>query len=516
MSRLHIVSKTNNTPCFKLNALLSAFLCALPFTFPSLFVTAWIGLVPFFSCLMSREFMESSNKKAFGSGFLWGFFYCSFIYYWFLRLYPLDFAGLTPHAAIAAVGAAWFGISAFQALFFGLGTLVYRLIGKKSPLILAVIFTLSEFMWHFGEFAMPWCKISITQYKFLPAIQSSALLGSMFVSFLIYTVNAFIACGTENKRYFAVAAVVFFTNILYGAVMLNIPTHYTSKAEFALIQGNIASSEKWRPDSTRKSFDMFHSLSMEAAENHSPDFIVWPESAVPVALESSYKPLFLAVPHETRSALLVGAFGKKEGKITNSLFYIDQNGISDTVYSKRHLVPFGEYLPLRGFFETFIPFVADINMLSGDLYEGKDSAVMQTEHGKIGALVCFDSIFPALARRSVRDGAQLMVLITNDSWYLDSPATSQHAAQAVFRAVENRRYIARCANTGISMLIDEKGRITHSLGALEKGYVSGEAGFTSTNTLYTFIGDIPVYAAAIYILILLTRRFLKWKSKPSA
>lgn len=512
---LYIVSQKNNAPNFALNALISALLCALPFTFPNLFITAWVGLIPFFASLMSDDFFKAKKRTVFRIGFVWGFLYCSFIYYWFCHLYPLDFAGFTPPAAFATVLIAWLGISAVQSLVFGAGTLVYRVIGRKSPIILALIFMLCEFCWYFGDLAMPWCKIGITQYKFLPAIQSSSLLGSLFVSFLIYAVNALIASGAKNKKYLCAAAVLFFSNILYGAIMLNIPVEYTSKAHFSLIQGNISSSEKWESGSAQRSFDMFYDLSIQAAQNADTDFVVWPESAVPIRLESGYKDLFLSVVQDTDSIFLLGSFGEEEGRTSNSLFMIDQNGVNDTFYSKRHLVPFGEYLPMRGFFQTFLPFIADINMLSDDLYQGKESRVMESEFGNIGSLVCFDSIFPTLTRKSVLDGAQVMVLITNDSWYFDSPATYQHAAQAVFRAVENRRAVARCANTGITMLIDERGRIIDSLAPLKKGYVSGELGFTNANTLYTYIGDIPIYAAISYILILLIRRLAsKWKLRP--
>ncbi len=515
MSRLYLSSKNTDNPNFTLNALLSAILCALPFSFPVLLVTAWIGMLPFFASLACDSFLRAKKRRAFSVGFMWGFFYCVFIYYWFLWLYPLDFAGLTALQGGLVVGVAWLGISAFQALFFGAGTLIINIIGRKSPFITAVVFTLCEFMWHFGTFGLPWCKISLTQYKFLPAIQSSALFGSLFVSFIIYAVNAYIAYSAVNKKYLAVSAVLFLSNILYGAVIMNIPVNYTDKAEFALIQGNIASSDKWRPDSAYQSFDMFFSLSAEASEKENPDFTVWPESAVPVSINSSFKEGFLAVPHATDSILLTGAFGEEEGKSSNSLFMVDKNGINPIFYSKRHLVPFGEYLPMRSVLEIIAPFTADINMLSSDLYQGTDSRIMSTDYGKIGSLICFDSIFPALSRQSVLDGAQLLVLVTNDSWYFDSPATYQHCAQAVFRAVENRRSVARCANTGISALIDERGRIKDSLPALEKGYISGELNFTDTHTLYTYIGDALMYAAAVYIIILLIRRCSKWKSRPS-
>lgn len=520
MSRLYKLKNPKLTSSFTLCALASAILCALPFTFPQLYFTAWLGMAPFFYLLMSEKFMTLGKLSAFRVGFLWGFFYCVLIYYWFVRLYPLDFAGLSPAAAVFVIIAAWFGISAFQALFFGLGTLAFRVIGRPRPLLLALIFTLCEFFWQFGELAFPWCKMAVTQYRCLPFIQSAALGGSTLVSFVIYAVSALFAAQKRGKRYIFAAAALFAVNMLYGAILLNIPTSYSNSASFSLIQGNITSDSKWHT-SARELFDTFQDISLESAEQCAPDYIVWPESAVPVALNSAYKDDFLQIPQSADAAFIVGAFGKIDGKTSNSVYLIDKNGVNDAFYSKRHLVPFGEYLPYRGFFEKALPFVADINMLSDDLARGADSAVFSASHGKIGALVCFDSIFAELARDSASDGAELLVLVTNDSWYYDSAATSQHAAQAVFRAVENRRCVARCANTGISMLIDEKGAIKKSLPALQKGFICGELGFTDRATPYTALGDLWLYVGTIYVItiiiikIIQARRLKKWKLKNS-
>lgn len=520
MSRLYITEKGKVSPNFTLNALLSAFLCALPFTCPYLFVTAWVGLVPLFTAITNEKFMKLSRRRAFGVGYLYGLFCLGMIYYWFLRLYPLDFAGLSHAASAGVVLLAWLGISAFQALTFGLGTAIYRIIGKRRPLLLALIFTLCEFAWQFGTLALPWCKISVTQYKCLPFIQCASLGGSLLVSFVIYAINALLALRKRGKKYVIAAAVLFAANMIYGAVSLNMPSDYTDTASFALIQGNISSASKWHTTATEL-FNKFRDLSLEAAEKEHPDYIVWPESAVPVALDSAFKSDFVQIPHKTDGNFIVGAFGKKDGKTTNSVYLITEDGISDTHYSKRHLVPFGEYLPWRGVFEKLLPSLTQINMLSDDLVAGTESAVIQTEHGKIGALVCFDSIFPDLARESVRDGAEMLVIVTNDSWYYDSAATSQHAAQSVFRAVENGRCVARCANTGISMLIDEKGRVKDSLRAMKRGYICDELGFGDKTTLYSVTGDTWLHLGTLYVAILTvigiikSRRIKKWKSKPS-
>ncbi|MBQ9939941.1 MAG: apolipoprotein N-acyltransferase [Clostridia bacterium] len=516
MSILSNLSAVKTGPRFVLFAAVSGLLCGLPFTFPGLFFTAWFGIVPFFCTLLSDSFFGLKKRRAFGTGFVYGFVYCAGIYYWFLRLYPMEFVGFTPFEAGLTVMCAWLGISALQALCFGFGTLLFRFTGKKSPFALAVVFTLCEYSWHFGDFALPWCKIGLTQYKFLPFIQSSSLFGGMFVSFLIYLVGGFLASG--RGKYYILSGVLFFSNLLYGFAVMNMPSQYTDTAQFSLIQGNIASSEKWS-GSVGKTFELFRSLSLESCEDEPCDFTVWPESAVPVSVNSAFGKEFESIQKETDSIFLLGSFGYKEGKVSNSLFMIDQNGICEDFYSKRHLVPFGEYLPGGKVLKRLFPGLGNINMLSEDLYQGKTSGIFETPFGKIGGLICFDSIFPSLSRQSVKDGAQILVLITNDSWYFDSPAVYQHSAQAVFRAVENRRCVVRCANTGISMLIDEKGRITESLEPLKKGYVTGQMGFTDERTLYFYIGDMLVYVMIGYIIFLATEKLKKgdylWKLKKS-
>ena len=155
------------------------------------------------------------------------------------------------------------------------------------------------------------------------------------------------------------------------------------------------------------------------------------------------------------ATVVVGGFVEGEELDENSLIFVSPDGsIEEKVYSKRHLVPFGEYVPLRKLITTLIPPLAEISMLSEDLAPGTDSNVVDTAAGKLGGLICFDSIYETIALDSVRDGAEIIVLGTNDSWFLDSAAVYMHNAQAKLRAVETGRYIVRSANTGISSIID--------------------------------------------------------------
>ena len=120
--------------------------------------------------------------------------------------------------------------------------------------------------------------------------------------------------------------------------------------------------------------------------------------------------------------------------------------------------------------------------------------------GRVGRLVCFDSIYPELARDSAKSGAEMLILSTNDSWYLDSPAVYQHNYHAVLRSVENGRWTLRAANTGISSIISPEGRVTDMLDPLTKGYIVGSACFESERTLYSHIGDSFAFLCALAVI----------------
>ena len=137
-------------------------------------------------------------------------------------------------------------------------------------------------------------------------------------------------------------------------------------------------------------------------------------------------------------------------------------------------------------------------MLSSDLTAGKDSALFETEWGKIGSLICFDSIYEQLTVDSVRDGAELMVISSNDSWFFDSAAVYQHQSQAQLRAIESGRYILRSANTGIPTIISPKGELLSWIDPLVDGYAVSEVATVSKNTLYTVVGNLLVYLSIAF------------------
>ena len=195
------------------------------------------------------------------------------------------------------------------------------------------------------------------------------------------------------------------------------------------------------------------------------------------------------------------------------LFYPDGT-VDDLTYKKRRPVPFGEYVPMAWLFERVFPALTEISMLSRNTTPGEDTALFYTEDGVFGGLICFDSIYPALTRDSVRDGAELILLSTDDSWFDGSFAKSLHMRHAVLRAVENGRSIVRTGNTGLSGTIDAYGETQILVECDEIGHGIAEVELRSATTVYTEVGEFfPLLLLAFLVLLPLSQKLKFRKGK---
>ena len=500
--------------------LASALLSALPLSFPSLFLLSWVSFVPFFLVLL-RKRGEGSALGAIGRGVFFGFFYHFFVYFWFLWLYPLDFAGLNRIASLCVVLLAWIGISLIHGLLYALPTLLCHLLSKRfrsAPFLLfsaILAILLAERLTETSELAFPWVRLALGQYRATALIQSASLFGMEGLEFLILSVSALITLAPlwEKKRRLlalSLAGGIFAANLLFGALRLWTSPKGGEGLFVTSVQGNILSGEKW--DGGNTALETYVSLT-EGGVDEACGLVVWPESAVTSNLyeNETLLTLYQALSEKVDAPLLTGCFWKKGTQSTNSAILLDGESVSEP-YSKQILVPFGERMPYRKLLSSVFPFLTQINMLSDDLAPGTDSALMELDGKRIGSVICFESVFPDLVRKSVRDGAELLVIVTNDSWYEDSPAVWQHLAQAVFRSVENHRSVVRCANSGVSAFIDEKGQILSELGPLQQGTLSSRVTYSEETTLFSLTGSLvfPVGSAVfglwLTLLILRERR----------
>ncbi len=497
----------------------SAVLTALSFLFPALSWLAYISLVPVFLLLF---WSKKKNKTLFFYGWLFGTLLYLAVLHWLLQLHPLDFLDFSKPVSFLIVFTGWILISLFEGLFHGFFFLLFRRLSLgdwRDIFTLSFLWILMEWAQGLGILGFPFCRLSLTQYQNLPFIQSASLFGAFFLSFLLVFCSASAAFFLTNlrkgkKKILAGALALCLLNNCYGIIQINKASEPAGTLKIALIQGNISSNQKWADNTASAIFQTYEALTKQVLEAEQPDLVIWPETVLPLDLnDTSYLEKLQNTASDFQTPLIVGGFyyDSQEKKDYNGVYYIQSDGmVSFPMYAKRKLVPFGEFLPFRNVLGKLFPVLKDINAAGSDLEPGRESVTTPlTSLGTFGSLVCFDSIFPHIARESVKNGAQLLNVVTNDSWFKDSAGVYHHNAHAVLRAVENRRWITRTANTGISCFISPAGEITEPLDPLTTGYTVSEVSLCSGETFYTKTGDLLLYAGIFYLLLI--RKEKKWK-----
>ncbi|HSL91703.1 MAG TPA: apolipoprotein N-acyltransferase, partial [Candidatus Limnocylindrales bacterium] len=269
-------------------------------------------------------------------------------------------------------------------------------------------------------------------------------------------------------------------------------------------QGGIDQSMKWNPAFQSRTLEIYAKLSREV-RSKGAEVIVWPETAAPFfyGWEAELSREVDRVASEAGLPLIFGApwFSPSEGgKYYNSVFLLNGRGVPEGRYDKQHLVPFGEYVPLK----SILFFVKKMTEGGGDFTAGtEEPALFSVAGGKAGASVCYEAVFPGIIRNSVLSGAQWLVNVTNDAWFGDTVAPHQHLAMARMRAVEFRRPMVRAANSGISALIDTRGVATDTLGLFREGTLVGEIIPRRGETLYAKTGDIFAISCTIITFLIL-------------
>lgn len=494
---------------------LSAVLTSFCVMFTQLALLEWVALIPAAVCLYRASDRGISAKRAYLLGL--GFFLAYYIvlFHWFVYMYPMDFLGLSGAESVAVVAVAWLGLSLMQAAFSALSLPIFVLVSRHSAvkrkkwlgsILAASLWVLFEWGLTLTWAGVPWSRLALGQTDMLAAVQSASLFGSYFITFLIVLVNFLLAYAILYKRKLAaaVATCAFALNIALGSVLL--ATYKEGeKITVAAAQGNVSSTEKWNDELFVETFVVYAEYISEAAEKGA-DIVLLPESVVPYVIkEGDVITDFLSrMVAGSEIYALVGAFSEDDGEDKNSVFLFEPDGsINEKIYSKRRLVPFGEFVPLEGLIKVVIPPLAEINAFSSAFTAGDDSEVMTTEHARLGCLICFDSIYETLALDSVRDSAELIMLSTNDSWFHDSAALEMHNNQARLRAIETRRSVVRAANTGITSIITPTGEVTARIGALKKGLIVEDVELNNGLTLYTRIGNLFVYLCGAFVAVLL-------------
>lgn len=507
----------------------SGLLGALAFSTHATGWLAWVAFVPLFLVFFKHQPTPAQGARW---GFIFGMAFYIGVIHWLRELHPLTWLpGVTNEVSLLIVYGGIFGISLVCALFTtGFGALLAWLkpTGWRQMAYPALLWILMEWVQGLGEVSLPWARLAISQYHNLPLLQIAHITGHVFVDGLIIAWNAALArfileyVPTPPKRLTQYRTLAPLGGVLllvmgvwgYGWQRLQKSPAVTPETPgiitAAVIQGNIPQGEKWDREKfwerMQEIRDNYLQLSAEAIQTGQPQLIVWPESALPVYMRFTpeYRQLLGSFAQRTNTWLLTGNFDTLgEGKpVYNAALLFEPSGKHDQWYYKRQRVPFGEFFPYRdvlGNIPVLGSLINSINPMQSDTAAGTDPGLMKTPFGQIGTLICFESVYPAVARSSVQAGAEVLAIITNDGWYKDAIAVYQHNAHAVLRAIENDRDIIRSANTGVSSFIDHRGRILSQTVPLVRTFQVHPVQARKTMTPYTRWGEWFVLVSALLL-----------------
>ncbi len=280
-------------------------------------------------------------------------------------------------------------------------------------------------------------------------------------------------------------------------------TRAGEQVRVGLVQGNVDQAEKWDPARAAAIFQSYLSMTRQAVDGGAT-IVLWPESSTPFHFKEQPEQAarVRALARDAKVPILIGSDEIERGAPTryyNSAFLLRPDGTDAGVYRKMHLVPFGEYVPLK----RVLFFAAPLVEAAGDFSAGESAVLLPVDGHLISAAICYEIVYPDLVRRFVVAGSELLTTITNDAWFGTTSAPYQHFAQASMRAIENGRYLVRAANTGISGVVDPYGRVVAQSRIYEPAVIVSDARFLRVSTFYARTGDGFAYLSAIATLAML-------------
>ncbi len=472
--------------------ILSGLLTAAAFL-PSAGFLAWVSFVPFFYTVLYKV---KTRKDAVVSSFLFSVSFYFPLLSWLFKLHPLANAGIYGARSIILVTLAWVVLSLILALILSAALFFLHSFIKNGAWFAfsaAALFCISEWLQGMGPLAMPWGRLAVSQYMYPAFIQSTSIFGSLFISFIIIGFNAFLALSFKNVRY--IGAAIFLLTAIFSLSAIPTGVEFGDGFLAAPVWVNIPPAEKMKAEKVLAAKEQYIEATKEAAKT--ADFVLWPETAVPVNPQKGamYINDYKKTAEDYGITLLAGGYYNTD--VNYSAVYVMEEGEDIGVYGKKRPVPFGEYTPMRSAVRIFMPSIDEVSPPEEDVMPWGHSSVVSTKYGKIGGMICFDSIFPSLARDAVLDGAEVLCVSTNDSWFYGTQAITQHLAHSVLRAVENGRYLIRSANLGVNCIITPDGKVIDESG---EGSLTEEVLPGKGKTLYTVWGDAPILIICFLIL----------------
>ena len=478
---------------------------------------AWIALVPLLVALHG-----ASGWRAARLGYLTGAVSALGLLYW-TSLVVVQYGGLPLVAGALIMLALCLAFALFPLLFgWATGRLVARF-GTLGLLGAPFLWVATELLRAHTFFEFPWCLLGYSQHPFLPVIQVASVTAVYGVSFLLVACSALVATALVEARLRRAASLgalaLLASTWTLGTWALSRRVAQSGRITVGLVQGGIRQEDKWLPENAWSNVERHLELTAEAA-SRGARLVVWPESAVPFLYDANPRlaTLLQATVRTHGIHLFFGNDDRELGPGGESRLFVgakllDPHGTVTARYRKIHLVPFGEYVPLKAVFTLGGRVAAKLVQEVADFSPGREAVTGDVGGHRIGGYICYEAIFPGLVRRFSAQGAELLVNVTNDAWYGTTSAPYQHLAMAAFRAVENRRYLVRAANTGITAVVDPFGRVLEPTPLFEQALLVREVPFVAETSFYARHGDVFARACAAIALALVAASF-GWPSIP--
>jgi len=455
----------------------------------------WFALLPLLYAVSNQ-----SPKEAFSIGSFGGTVAFLTTCFWIV-------VAVNRYGGINYVGAAaiLLLLCLYLGLYFGVFSLGITVLPKNAAFAFggASLWTLLEYLRGHLLTGFPWALLSHSQWRIPILLQISDLGGAYLLSFLMAFFNLALFLFLKGKKkalFYALIGIGL--GLGYGLFRLT-DKDPSPRYKAAIIQPNIEQLIKWDKAFQREILKIHKLLTLQAL-TEKPDLVIWPETAFPQYFpQGELVEELLQFLQNLKPPLLFGTLRIEGERTYNSALLFSEGKLY--FYDKVHLVPFGEYLPLRktieGLFGSMIK-----EAVPGDISPGEKIKLLDLPWGKAGILICFEIIFPKLSKEAVKEGAELLITITNDAWFGKTSAPYQHLAQAVFRSVEQRRWVLRSANTGISAIIDPKGRIIKETPLFKRTTLIGPFDLSKKKTIYEKSKEIwPLLFLGIFTLSNLQR-----------
>ena len=469
---------------------------------PGFYPLAWVALAPLLLAIR-----QAPAGLGFRIGWVAGLCHYLTLLYWLV--FTMNTYGNLPlHLCVPLL----FLLCAYLALYWGVFCALLNVLRPRPVHILYLIpvfWTALEYLRAHLFSGFPWGLLGYSQHKALYLIQIADVFGVWGVTFLVVFSNSVLFTFllyksgknwhhwnvSRQTARFAVTLLILVAvaTVGYGHGRIKALGRAASTApvsRVSVIQGNIDQAVKWDPAFQISTTKKYIDLSLSAAVEK-PDLIVWPETAAPFYFQrgSWLAEMVKQASAEMQTDLLIGspsvATHENGADYFNSAYLVFPDGTAPVRYDKAHLVPFGEYVPLK----RWLPFLGKMVEQVGDFKSGARGNALTWKEGAIGIQICFEIIFPGLSRAMVQNGADFLVNMTNDAWFEKTGAPYQHFSMAVFRAVENRRALVRAANTGISGFIDPAGRVMIQSDLFQEAVLTRDIPRLKMQSLYTKSGD---------------------------